>query len=71
MKKNVGTSDRIFRVLGAASSLMCSLLAPLPVAIRVAVFGTLSAYLLMTAVVGSCAGYALMGKSTCPTKART
>lgn len=43
---------------------MCSFLAPFPLAIRAAVFGTMGAYLLMTALVGTCAGYACMGKST-------
>jgi hypothetical protein len=70
MKKNIGTSERIARALGGASLLMCSFLAPFPQAVRMAVFGTMGVYLLITAVVGSCAGYALMGKSSCPPKAR-
>jgi hypothetical protein len=70
MKKNVGTSDRLARALGGASLLTCSFLAPLPLAVRVAVFGTTGVYLLMTALVGACAAYALMGKSSCPPKAR-
>jgi hypothetical protein len=70
MKKNVGVSDRIARALGGASLLTCSFLAPLPLAARMAVFGTMGVYLLMTAVVGSCVGYALMGKSSCPPKAQ-
>jgi len=37
----------------------CSFVAPLPLAVRVAVFGTMAVYLLMTALVGSCAGYAV------------
>lgn len=47
----------------------CSFLAPLPLAVRIAAFGTAGVYLLMTALVGTCAGYALMGKSSCPSKA--
>ena len=70
MKKNVGTSDRLIRALGGASLLTCSFLAPLPLAVRMAVFGVMGAYLLMTALAGTCAGYALMGKSTCATRAR-
>ena len=65
MKKNLGPSDRLARVLGGASLLTCSFLAPLPLAVRTAVFGTMGVYLLITALVGTCAAYALMGKSTC------
>jgi hypothetical protein len=42
----------------------------LPLAVRMAVFGTMGAYLLMTALVGTCAAYALLGKSSCPPQAR-
>jgi hypothetical protein len=69
MKKNVGLSDRLARVLGGASLLTCSVLAPLPLPVRAAVFGTMGVYFLITALVGSCAGYALLGKSTCSPKA--
>jgi hypothetical protein len=70
MKKNVGTSDRLARALGGASLLTCSFLAPLPLAVRVAVFCATGVYLLMTALVGTCAGYALIGKSSCRPEAR-
>lgn len=70
MKKNIGTSDRLARALGGASLMTCSFLAPLPPAVRMAVFGTMGVYLLMTALVGTCAAYALLGKSSCPPKAR-
>ncbi len=66
MKKNVGHRDRLFRALGGAAMLSCSVMAPLPLALRVGVFGSLGAYLLLTALLGSCLGYALMGRSTCP-----
>lgn len=68
MKKNIGTSDRLGRAVGGASLLTCSFLAPLPLAVRVAVFATMGVYLLMTALVGTCAGYALVGKSSCRPK---
>ncbi|HYQ05341.1 MAG TPA: DUF2892 domain-containing protein [Polyangiaceae bacterium] len=68
MKKNIGTSDRLSRVVGGVSLLTCSFLAPLPLAVRVAGFATMGVYLLVTALVGTCAGYALMGKSSCPRK---
>ena len=48
----------------------CSFLAPLPLAVRAAVFGSMGGYLLMTALVGTCAVYALTGKSSYPPKAR-
>ena len=70
MKKNVGTSDRLARALGGASLMTCSFLAPLPLAVRMAVFGTMGVYLLMTALVGTCAAYALSGKSSCRPEAR-
>lgn len=66
MKKNVGRSDRAFRALGAAGMLVCSVMAPLPLVLRVAGFGVMGAYLLFTAVAGTCLGYRLLGKSTCP-----
>jgi len=70
MKKNVGTSDRLARALGGASLMTCSFLAPFPLAVRMAVFGIMGVYLLMTALVGTCAAYALIGKSSCPPKVR-
>jgi hypothetical protein len=70
MKQNLGTSDRLARALGGASLMTCSFLAPLPLAVRIAVFGTMGAYLLMTALVGTCAGYALIGKSSCRPRVR-
>jgi hypothetical protein len=70
MKKNLGSSDRLARALGGASLMTCSFLAPLPLAVRMAVFGTMGVYLLMTALVGTCAAYALIGKSSCSPRAR-
>jgi Protein of unknown function (DUF2892) len=66
MKKNVGRYDRVFRALGGTMMVACSILAPLPLVARVAGLGMMGAYLLYTAVAGSCVGYHLMGKSTCP-----
>jgi len=65
MKRNVGAGDRSVRAVGGVSLLTCSFLAPLPLAVRVAVFGGMGAYLLVTALVGTCACYALLGKSSC------
>ena len=66
MKRNVGNWDRIFRGLGALGLLTCSVVAPLPLAVRVAAFGASGVYLLFTALAGTCVGYRLMGRSTCP-----
>jgi len=66
MKKNVGGSDRVLRMLGAAAMLGASVISPWPLAIRVAGFGAMGMYLLFTAVAGTCLGYRLMGRSTCP-----
>jgi len=66
MKMNVGSADRWVRGLSALALLSCSVWAPLPLAIRLTTFGGLAAYMLFTALSGTCVGYALMGKSTCP-----
>lgn len=66
MKRNVGTSDRVLRALGAAAMLTCSVMAPLPLVVRLLAFGLPGGYLLLTAVMSTCLGYKLMGKSTCP-----
>lgn len=65
MKKNLGTGERWLRAVGGASLITGSLVAPLPWAVRLAAFGAMGAYLLFTALAGSCLGYRLMGKSTC------
>jgi hypothetical protein len=66
MKKNLGGRDRAFRALAAAAMLVCSVMSPLPLVVRVAGFGAMGAYLLFTAVAGTCLGYRVLGKSTCP-----
>jgi hypothetical protein len=70
MKHNVGTSDRIARVLVGLAMLACSVLLPLPLVVRVAVLGATGGYLVVSALVGSCFGYALIGRSTCPLEER-
>jgi hypothetical protein len=71
MKKNLGTSDRWLRVLAASALLLCSFLAPLPLLVRAAGLGGVGVYLLFTALAGTCLGYKLMGRSTCPVETRT
>ncbi len=70
MKKNVGSWDRIGRVIAAAALGVCAIVAPLPLWIRVAGFGVNALYLAFTALSGTCLGYRLMGKSTCPVDSR-
>jgi Inner membrane protein YgaP-like, transmembrane domain len=65
MKKNVGNMDRVLRAVGGVAMVSCSVMAPLPLAARMATFGAIGAYLLFTALAGTCFGYRLMGRSTC------
>ena len=70
MNRNVGNKDRILRVLGGLALGGCALFAPLPLVVRVVAFGGMGAYVLFTAIAGSCLGYRLMGKSTCSIEQR-
>jgi hypothetical protein len=71
MKRNVGTVDRAVRAVGAAALMIGGVAAPLPLPLpaRVALFGAMAAYLAFTALAGTCLGYGLLGKSTCPARA--
>ncbi|QSQ14146.1 YgaP family membrane protein [Myxococcus landrumensis] len=66
MKRNVGNVERLLRALGGLVLVVCAVMAPLPLAVRLAALGGLGVYLLFSALAGSCLGYALMGRSTCP-----
>ena len=68
MEKNLGNNDRALRALTVVGLLACSIFLPLPLLARVPAFGVTAAYLLYTALSGTCLGYALLGKSTCPTR---
>jgi hypothetical protein len=68
MQRNVGKSDRIVRAIGGLAMALCAVQAPFPPLFRVAVFGGMGTYLLFTAVWGTCFGYRLLGRSTCPSK---
>lgn len=70
MNRNVGTLDRLARGLGAAGLLAAAVLAPLPLLLRVPLFGGLGLYLLATSATARCLGYRLMGRSTCPVDAK-
>ncbi len=70
MKRNVGSLDRWFRGLGALAMLTCAVMAPLPLLVRIGALGVSGGYLLFTALAGTCFGYRLMGRSTCPLEQR-
>jgi hypothetical protein len=66
MTRNVGNIDRVARSIAVLPLIACSFLAPLPLATRIIAFAVPAAYMLFTALKGTCLGYRLMGKSTCP-----
>jgi hypothetical protein len=66
MKKNLGTLDRAMRIIGALAFTSCAFMAPLPFAVRAFGFGGMAVYLAFNALSGTCFGYMMMGKSTCP-----
>jgi hypothetical protein len=70
MEKNLGRSDRAVRGLAVVGLLACSIFSPLPLLVRVPAFGVLAAYLLFTALSGTCLGYARLGKSSCAVQGR-
>lgn len=70
MQRNVGTIDRWLRAVAALVMLVLAVVAPLPLMLRLPVFGMMGGYLLWTALAGSCLGYLLMGRSTCPSHPR-
>ena len=61
MKHNVGTADRIARAVLGIGVLASSIVGPVPL-----VVGAMGGYLVLSALAGSCVGYRLMGRSTCP-----
>ncbi|MCP3097814.1 DUF2892 domain-containing protein [Myxococcus sp. K15C18031901] len=66
MKRNVGNLERLFRALGGLVLVTCAAMVPLPLPVRLGTFGVLGGYMLFSALAGTCFGYALMGRSTCP-----
>jgi Protein of unknown function (DUF2892) len=68
MKQNLGSTDRILRSFAALALTACAVFAPLPLPLRVAALGGSAVYMLGSALVGSCLGYRLLGKSSCPSK---
>jgi len=69
MQKNLGALDRVARGLGGGGTIVAALVAPWETWLRLAV-GATGGYVLLTAFVGSCVGYRLMGLSSCPAETR-
>lgn len=65
---NVGTADRALRAIAATMLFLAAALAPLSPAVRLLGLGGMGAYLMFTAIAGTCLGYRLMGRSTCPAR---
>ena len=65
MAQNVGSADRIARVVGAVALFVGAIAAPVPMLAQ-AGMALMGVYLLGTSLVGTCLGYKLMGRSTCP-----
>jgi len=66
---NVGTADRVARTLAGAMMLLAAILIPIPFVGRVGL-AAMGLYLFGTAASGTCLGYRLMGRSTCPAHGR-
>jgi hypothetical protein len=64
--RNVGRIDRTLRALAVIPLATCAALAPLPLWLRLVAFVPPGLYFCYSALAGTCFGYALMGKSTCP-----
>lgn len=66
MSRNVGNPDRLLRALAILPLAACSVMAPLSLPLRLVAFGFPALYMLFSVLSGTCFGYHLMGKSTCP-----
>jgi hypothetical protein len=67
-KHNLAGWDRIARVIGALALAFVAWTQPLSPVIRIAAFAMPAAVLALTAFVGTCPCYRLMGVSTCSTR---
>jgi len=54
MEHRLGGFNRFTRLAGAGMSFTCAVMAPLPLVARLAAFGSLGTYLLVSALVGTC-----------------
>jgi hypothetical protein len=68
MRRNIGTTERVARGLGAAGMIVCAFMAPMAAELRLPLFGGLGAALLFTALSGTCPGYWLLGKRSCESR---
>ena len=66
MIRNIGNVDRIARAVALVPLTACSFMAPLPLTTRLIAFALPAVYMLFTGLRGTCLGYLMMGKSTCP-----
>ena len=67
MVHNLGSADRIGRVVAAVALFAVAYAAPVPLLAQLALALT-GVYMVGTSLVGTCLGYKLMGVSTCPIK---
>ena len=73
MQANVGSVDRIIRIAAGVALALVVLLSGLPVFASAVWFWVglaVAAILIVTALVGFCPAYRLLGVSTCPVRAR-
>ncbi|HEY6081593.1 MAG TPA: DUF2892 domain-containing protein [Polyangiaceae bacterium] len=66
MLQNLGGTDRFLRVTFALVLAGGSFVAPFSLTLRLLGFALPALYVLGTALTGTCLGYKLMGRSTCP-----
>ena len=69
MNRNVGTSDRIIRVVLALGALVVAAVVGLPSGLGIGLL-VVAAVLVGTAAVGFCPLYRLLGIATCPIPSR-
>jgi hypothetical protein len=66
MTQNLGRWDRIARLLAVLALTTCAVGAPFTLQVRLLAFAAPAVYLLATSLFGTCLGYRLLGRSTCP-----
>ncbi|WP_163995103.1 YgaP family membrane protein [Pyxidicoccus caerfyrddinensis] len=69
MTRNVGNVDRTLRAVAAVGLGVCAVVAPVDGWMR-GLMAAQGLYFLGTALAGTCLGYRLMGRSTCPVSSR-
>lgn len=66
MTRNLAGWDRALRLAAATLAGAAAFVAPLPLAVRIGALAVTAVYLGFTALTGTCAGYRLLGLSSCP-----